>query len=309
MAYFAPQPDSFAASRGHLITVMSMLFFAAGFPAVDVVLQSWGPITTITARIVLACALMVPIWFWIDGWDRIRDANWGRALWVGGIGFGAGTVLLILCQYYTDPVTVGLVTASMPVTAVILEILLDGRRLRLDFLIGVALVLVGGAVTLGGNLLEGSYGFGALLGILATVIFTWGSRETVHAFPALSTFGRATITFIGATVFCLFVYDISVLFDLGGTAYAPLSASHWGLLVFYAWGAMAISQALWIMGVERLGIGMSSFHLNAVPFYVMLILFLSTGEFDTSKLIGAAILCIGVVLAQRSDNRARRLMT
>ena len=46
---------------------------------------------------------------------------------------------------------------------------------------------------------------------------------------------------------------------------------------------------------------MASFHLNAAPFYVMLILFLIGGSWIWNQTIGAIIVIIGVILAQKKS--------
>lgn len=42
--------------------MISIALFAMGFPAAEVLLQSWGAISLIAVRIVLGCALLVPVW-------------------------------------------------------------------------------------------------------------------------------------------------------------------------------------------------------------------------------------------------------
>jgi drug/metabolite transporter (DMT)-like permease len=64
---------------------------------------------------------------------------------------------------------------------------------------------------------------------------------------------------------------------------------------------IVISQFLWILGVSKLGIGIASFHLNAVPFYVMLIMVAFGGSWDWDQALGATILMLGVVVAQRGN--------
>ena len=73
------------------------------------------------------------------------------------------------------------------------------------------------------------------------------------------------------------------------------------MLLIYAFCGLAISQVFWILGVAKLGIGMASFHLNATPFYVMLIVLAMGGSWDWMQALGAAVLAIGVVVAQRGD--------
>lgn len=291
--------DAGHALRGNVTCVMAVLFFAAGFPAAEILLESWGPISLITVRCVLACLLLVPIWLWVDGWRRVAQAPWLRGLGIGALGFGTGTIILLVVQDWTDPVTAVLVAATMPVSAVSLEVLLDARRLTRNFLIGLALVLLGGLLATGADLRQGQYGSGLLFGLLASMLFAWGSRQTVKGLPEISTIGQTTITLIGAMMFCLATYDVFLVFGLPGTHAAPLDLTGWSMLFIYAWGAMAISQIFWIFGVARMGVGIASFHLNAAPFYVMLILVVMGGAWEWQRVFGAAILGLGVILAQR----------
>ena len=63
-------------------------------------------------------------------------------------------------------------------------------------------------------------------------------------------------------------------------------------------GGLAISQVLWIMSIGSLGIAMSSLHINATPFYVMLILFALGGAWNWTQATAAAVVGLGVLVAQ-----------
>ncbi len=285
--------------RGNVTCMMAVALFATGFPAAEELLKTWGPISLITARVVLACALLAPVWLFADGWFRVAQAPWLRGLTIGALGFGTGTVLLLVVQDFTDPVTAVLIAATMPVSAVALEVLFDGRRLTKNFLLGAVLVLFGGFLATGVDLRQGSYGGSVLFGLLASVLFAWGSRKTVKGLPEVSTLGQCTLTLIGAMLFCIFTLIVFLLFGWSGIKTAPLGPWGWSMLLTYAWGALALSQVFWIFGVTRLGVGIASFHLNAAPFYVMLILLVMGGIWDWHRALGAAVLGIGVILAQR----------
>ncbi len=285
--------------RGNVICVGAVALFATGFPAAEELLKTWGPISLIAARLVLSCALLLVMWAAVDGWRRVIGAPWLRGLLIGATGFGAGAILMLVAQDLTDPVTAVLAAATMPVTAVALEVLLDGRRLTRNFVIGTGLVLLGGYLATGVDLRQAAYGGGILLGLLATALFAWGSRKTVKGLPEMSALGQCTVTLCGAMVFSIATLVLFAGLGWGGSHAAPLGLFGWSMLLIYAWGAMALSQAFWIAGVSRLGIGIASFHLNAAPFYVMLIL-LALGEaWEWNRALGAAILATGVILAQR----------
>ena len=55
---------------------------------------------------------------------------------------------------------------------------------------------------------------------------------------------------------------------------------------------------LWIISVSRIGIGAASLHMNAVPFYVMVIFYLTGGAWSQLQLAGAGLVVLGVLIAQ-----------
>ncbi len=289
--------------RGNAICMMAVALFATGFPAAEELLNSWGAISLITVRCALACLLLLPVWIAMDGWRKVAEAPWMRGLGIGALGFGTGTIVLLVIQDFTDPVTAVLIAATMPVSAVALEVMLDGRRLTRNFMIGTALVLFGGFLATGAKITDGTYGWSIFFGLLASMLFAWGSRKTVKGLPEMSMIGQSTLTLIGAMMFCLATYDVFVLFGWPGTHAAPLDPRGWMMLLIYGWASLAVSQVLWISGVSRLGVGIASFHLNAAPFYVMLILVFMGGTWEWQRAFGAVVLGLGVVLAQKRRTR------
>jgi drug/metabolite transporter (DMT)-like permease len=75
-------------------------------------------------------------------------------------------------------------------------------------------------------------------------------------------------------------------------------------LLIYACLALGLSQVFWIKAVGEVGIGVASFHLNATPFYVMIIIFVFGSEWNWMQALGAAILTIGTLLAQLPEKRS-----
>ena len=188
----------------NLICMASMLVWAVGLPAADVLLAALPPLVITALRLVLAAAVLLPLWALADGWSAQRRAPWWRGIGVGGIGFGLG--------------------------------------------------------------------LGALAAFGSVLAFTWGSRASVTAFPTLTAIGPREI----------------------------------GALVLYAVTGLALSQVLWILSVGQLGIGLASLHINAAPFYVMAILYALGGPWNATQALGAAIVGVGVLIAQIPPRPARR---
>ena len=94
---------------------------------------------------------------------------------------------------------------------------------------------------------------------------------------------------------------LGVMLALGRTTLPadPFTAKSLGLLAIYGLGALALSQLLFILAVRRIGVALTSFHMNVAPFYVMLIMVALGGDWSWMQALGAAIVAGGVLLAQR----------
>lgn len=292
-----PLAPTSGALSANLLCMGSMLIWAMGFPAVDLLLPAIPPLQLTALRMGLAALFLVPLWVALDGLAALRSANWRRGLIVGGFGFGLGAFFLIVAQNMTDAVTVAVIAATMPVIGVTLECLLDKRALSLRLVIGLTLGVGGGVLAYAARIDGVGLGFGALAVILSLIAFCWASRETVKGFPDLSPIGRTALTLTGAAALTGIAALVHGLSDGPGVLWENLGPAHFGALALYSFGALALSQILWLVGVARLGIGLASMHINAAPFYVMIFIFLLGGSWNWMQVAGAAIVAFGVLVA------------
>lgn len=290
--------DKLSLVRANLLCMLSMLVWAVALPAADLLIEHVPPLPLTAARMALASACLLPVWWWLEGGTALRSAHWGRAILIGGITIGGGAFMLVVGQGMTNAVTVALISASMPLIAIAIEVLLDARRLTAALVVGVLLSLGGGAMALGGGAGGVGLGLGALLCFLAVLLFTLGSRATVTAFALLTPLGRTTITLTGAALTTCAAAALNAL--LGGAApqWAMLGLKEFAALALFSIGGLAISQMLWIMSVGSLGIALSSLHINATPFYVMGTLFALGGAWNWAQACAAAVVGLGVLVAQ-----------
>ncbi len=289
--------------RGNIYGATAIILFASGFPAADQLLETWGIISLITLRNFLALLVMVLLIFLLERSVVLRELPWVSGFWIGGMGFGFGSLLLLIAQAMTDATTAALAAAAMPLFAVGLEVTLDGRRLSGRFVLAVAMVLSGGALAAGVIPGTSSIGAGFALGLFASGIFAWGSRKTVKSFPTLSPLVRTTITTSGMFGFMAVLCLAAIFFEHSWSLVGSLDITHIKLLFIYAFLGLTLSQIFWIKAVEDVGIGIASFHLNAAPFYVMIIVFLLGSEWNWMQALGAAILTVGTIIAQLPEKR------
>lgn len=287
------------AATGNLLGVGSMLTWAAGFPAAEVLLQTWPPLTLITARFIMAVLMLLPLWLLLDGRAAVFGAKWGRGTLMGGLCFGMGAYLLLLAQFFTDPVTVALIASTCPIAATLIEMVTGQRRLRRNFIFGLSASVMGGYVATGGSGLSADVGLGALCAVGSCFLFAWGSFSAVRDFPELSPMGRSTITLAGGCAMTILLLFASYAIGLEIRPSEPVDQYQLSLLALYAVASMALSQVMFIASVGRLGVAVASFHINAAPFYVMMILLCLGAAWSWPQAIGAMIVGVGVILSQR----------
>ena len=274
-----------------------MLIWAAGLPAADVLIPLLSSDQLNALRMSLAAGFLVPVWALVEGWRPLAQINWLKGMAVGCL-IGLGAWFLILGQARSGAVTVAVISASMPVFGVAFEVAFDGRKLTPGLGLGLILSLFGGVMALDLTGSDLSLGLGALFCFASVASFTLGSRLTVTAFPDQSPLGRTAVTLTGAAVAACLVAAAQGQIGAPAPDFSAWRGKEIGAILLFSIGALGISQLMFIMSVERLGIGLSALHINAAPFYVMLILFGLGGAWNWSQAAAAALVGLGVLIAQ-----------
>ena len=281
---------------GNALAFIAIFLFAAGFPAAEVLLEIWHPITLMFFRLLLAVSTLVTIWLLLEGLPSVLKAPWLKGIKIGLFGFGLGTNLLLFAQWFTDPITVALLVTLVPISATILEVWDGRRKLNTKFIFGLLASIIGGFIAVSENI-SINLGWGGLMALASGFCFMWASDKSVTKLPELSSIARSSITFTGATVFT--TISFLVFFNLGLIEIPnKITNNQLFSLIVYSVIAMAISQLLFIASIDKIGIAITSLHLNFSPFYVMIILFILGGAWDLRAAIGASIVAFGVWLAQ-----------
>ncbi len=284
--------------RANVLCMLSMLVWAVGLPAADLLIGPVPALPLTAARIAIAAIFLLPLWWISEGSQALRAAHWGKGFLVGGGGLGLGAFMLLLGQAKTNMVTVAVISAAMPVVGIAIEVVLDGRKMSLALVLGVLLSLAGGVMVLRGDGDGLGWGLGAMWCFGSILLYTLGSRMSVSAFPDLTPLGRTTVTLTGAALATSLAAGVNALLGGAGPQWEVLGLQELGALAVFAIGGLAISQVLWIMAIGSLGIAMSSLHINATPFYVMLILFAMGGAWQWTQALAAAVVGLGVLVAQ-----------
>lgn len=290
-------PAKGGALTANLVCVASMLAWAAGFPAAEALLDIYSAPVVAAVRMGVAAIALLFIWIAAERPGALSRMRWPMAIFVGGLGFGTGSVAMIAAQEMTGAVTTAVVTSTLPVVGLAMEAILDGRRLTLPLLLGTALSLAGGVVAIMTGAGTVSFGLGAFMAFLSVFAFAWGSRATVRALGSASTLGRAAATTVGAA---LATALLAIIFSgpPGAAALAMPEARTIGLVLFAGLVGFALSQTLWIVSAGRLGVGLASMHINVAPFYVMVFMLAAGGGWNWPQAFAALVVGLGVIVAQ-----------
>jgi drug/metabolite transporter (DMT)-like permease len=295
----APAPIPIA---GNVYAVISMVVWAAGFPAAELLLDTWDPLAMVLGRFLFALALLLPLWMLAGGLSGARDLPWWRGLLVGGVGFGGGAWTMLMAQWFTDPVTTAIIAATTPLAATLIAWWYDREPLRGSFILGLAATLLGGLVATGvltGSDIPTRLGPGALMAVGSALLFSWGSYHIVRDMPQADALTRTTLSTLGGLVFIAAAFALFLPFGLTALPPLPPTPADLGLMAIYGILGFGISQLAWIAAAGHLGVAVAAFHINIAPFYVMLILLAMGGSWSWPQAIGAAIVAAGVILAQR----------
>ena len=196
------EPIATSSLSGNLFCALAMAFFAAGFPAAELLLENSGVIAIISLRNAVGFAVLLVLLRLLQRQTNIFSLPWRAGFQFGFVGFGFGSVMLLVAQSMSDATTAALAVAAMPITAIALEVVLDKRPLTLRFLFSVLLVLIGGVLASGVMVQNLSVGMGFAVGLIGSGFFAWGSRQTVKKLPDLTPLSRTTVTTGGMVAFC-----------------------------------------------------------------------------------------------------------
>jgi drug/metabolite transporter (DMT)-like permease len=303
-----PKPQLSFPWKANAYCFLAALSWSFGFPAGTVLMADWDLLTLLMVRLVPSTLILIVVWRLLEGRLNLNRRIWGQGLVIGGIGFGFGSLLLLYGQHISNPVTPAIAAAMMPIMGAILEVMLDKRRLTPLLILGIVCAFIGGLMAAGVRPSGITIGGGFFWCLSAIVLYAWATRATNLYLRDLSAMGQTTVTLAGASLFagmiwlvvCVVASDLIRVGHVAGDT----------LIIIFAFSILsaAIAQPFWIAGARGLGVAVASFHLNAVPVYVMAIMVYAFGEdWDEMRFVGAAIVGVGVLLAQREPPQYRAM--
>ena len=282
------------------MAVLSMLLWATSFPISDVLLKNWDPLSLAAVRLG-GGAIFLGLFAVISA----RRYNWQRwplrdALFVGALGIGVGTFALNLGLKYSNPVNVTVIATTIPLFSVLLGTLKGEEKLTTRMAVAIGLAISGGiVVSWSSTQTEMGFEGGEFLILAAVILWAWFSRVSVTRLLPIPAYPRTLLT-MAAGALCLLpvilLIEYSGVSELSASWSSPDLTRIFALCVF----GVGLSMVCWMISAEKIGVTIAALHINALPFYVLLLELMFGGRLLISQVLGAVLVAVGAVLSQLS---------
>jgi drug/metabolite transporter (DMT)-like permease len=240
-------------------------------------------------------------------WPAIRG-NWMLLLFYGAVGFATFNVLVYMAAYMTSGVNISIEQVAVNIFVMLLNFVVFRTRVRALQLLGVALTILGVAITAThGDLrrivtLDVNLGDAlVLLACFAYAIYslTLRYRPTTHWLSFL------VVTFVGAIIASFgFQAVLGGGFAVFLAALPEITWEGWLIVLYTVFFPSVISQMLYVRGVELIGPNRASLFVNLIPLFGTIGSVLVLGErLEVPHLVAAALIIAGIVLAEWSARR------
>jgi drug/metabolite transporter (DMT)-like permease len=291
-------------TQGNVMAVLSMLLWSTSFPISEVLLLRWDALSLAVVRLG-GGALMLTLMGWGIR-NRYSWTNWPvrSALMIGAVGIGIGTFALNLGLKYSNPVNVSVIVTTIPLFSVMLGVIKHEETLSPRIMIAIGLAICGGVlVSWSSTRTQAGFQGGELLVLGAVILWTWYSRVSVTRLLVIPAYPRTVLTILGGAL-CL----IPVALVLEGSGWvdlnAPWSVSDLPLIGGLCAFGVGLSMVCWMISAEKIGVTIAALHINALPFYVLLIGLMFGGTLLMSQVMGVVLVATGAVLAQIPAQRS-----
>ncbi|MCP5082329.1 MAG: DMT family transporter [Alphaproteobacteria bacterium] len=292
---------------GNLIGFVAMAAWATQFPLLAKLLETWDPVLMAAARTLIPGVVLLLVAGLMGALRGLSLHLSFDVMIVGGAGLGAATVLFVVGQSSTHPITASVIVSTLPLCSAVIGFATGEEKITLKLSAAIALALVGGAVcALAGKSENLEFNGGELFILAGVFLFAWYTRASLRRFAHLAPTTQAGITSLAAGYVCFVVFALCLP---AGLAEIRLDLTPNGLLLL-AWiciGSLALSMALWFWASRELGVTVAGMHHNMVPFYVVLMSAAFGAEVLPGHVLGAALVIAGAVLAQLPSPKRRAM--
>ncbi|WP_460450361.1 DMT family transporter [Alsobacter sp. SYSU BS001988] len=234
---------------------------------------------------------------------RLLLPSWRYVLMMGAIGFTAFNALFYEAAHYTTAVNIAIIQGSTPIFILIGAVLFFGGAVGPLQAAGVALTILGVALTAShgdvGVLTALSFNRGDLWLLVASVLY---AAYTILLRRRPATSGLVFFAAL-ALAACITSIPLVIAEAVAGQLQWP-TLKGWAVLLYVAWLPSLLCQICYIRALELIGPSRASAFYNLVPvFGALLSTTLLREPFSLSDALALAMVIGGILVAERGRAR------
>ena len=285
------------------------LMWAGNAVVGKILVQSSSPVLLNTIRWGVTALILLPF-----AWGVFKGSSplWGqikRFLLLSLFGVGSYNVLLYLALQSSTPINVTLISASMPIWAIVIGALFYKESSHAKQIIGALISLVGVSIVIVRGelerLIEIEFVVGDLYMVLATIL--WGAYSWMLSHPKESTERTWPWSyFLLAQVGFGFCWSVGFAVTEWQLEYSHFTWS-WPtvlMILFVIIGPSLIAYRCWGLGVNGAGATVATFFTNLIPlFTAILSTLLLQKPPELFQGVAFALILIGIYLSIQKKKR------
>ena len=295
------------AALAEISLLMAVFFVGTDVVSVKYALEGFPPLVLMPMRYALAGLLLLAVLAFLGrkGGVGVGPRDFLVLAGLGLVGVTLNHVGYTLGLSLTTGSNASLVVATAPVWGLLLGVALGLERASWRGALGIGLAIAGVAIVVGGGLgSEGASVGGDLLVCLSA--FSWGAY-TVLSLRVLRRLDPLVVA--GWTLLLGGLAALPLAFSGVPGLSEPISSVRWASVGAASWMAAAYSTLLcssfaiaaWQVNVSRLGANKVLVYLYLLTIVGLLASVLLLGEaLSAEKVVGAAVILLGVYLARRA---------
>lgn len=288
-----------SASKAVIMTLLATFFWGSNFQAAKIALSSNPPWTASFERFIIAVVGTLAILLLKEKvrWE-VLSRNLMPYIVLGVIGVAGFNGSLFVGLQTSSPITASLIMATTPISANIIEAIINRRVPATDRIVGMIISLFGVSLVItNGQILSGRIDFAPgdliiLIGSIGWAAYTVGTRAFVTDSTPLET---TTWTMLFGTIalgLAAFAFESPVEAVFEGSGISFLAILWMGI------AGSVLAYLFWNVGIAVRGPGKTSIFFNFVPVFALLIEITMGTMPHLVQIIGIAITIFGVLVGQ-----------
>lgn len=283
-----------------ILTLLATLFWGSNFQATKLAISTMPPWTASAERFLIA-VMVIFIYMSLKNLMTLKTLkkNLLAFIFLGAIGVAGFNGALFVGLQTSNPITAALIMATTPISANIIEAILNQRMPQLIrvlgmliSLLGVSMVISNGKILMGGAL---TFSYGDIIifiGSLGWAVYTVGTRVMVSESTPLET--TAWTMLFGAIILSViaFIYEQPVRSISTASVVSHLAGLYMGI------AGSVLAYLFWVIGISTRGPGKTSIFFNFVPLFAIMVQIMFGTIPGNVQLIGSVITILGVLLGQ-----------